>query len=381
METERFRRLAGAPGPFVSLYIDDTRDTHDAEKQAAARWSAIRRHLEDSEVAEHVIGAVERAVLHSRPAVGRQGRAVIAGSEGVLINELLGSPPAITVLRVSDYPYFLPLLELGTSRPAYVFAAADLLGADLTMHRGGIVVHETVEGEGYPVHKPVTAGWNGYGDLQHTTEEAVRMNARAIADRITDMVDRCNAELVFLCGEVRSRSDVLLEMPQRIAECVVSLPARAQGGRPTEREMADLIDEEFERRRHDATSVIMARFEAEDGRGSGLAVAGLRAVCAALRDGAVATLIVGDLGGTTVVSGPGPTAVAPDADTLSEWGEAPYRVALADEALPFAAVAGDAAVVRPFGDVTFDDGVAALLRYPQAGSARPEGLASGSAQS
>ncbi len=371
MENDRLRALAGAPGPFVSLYIDDTRDTPDAEKQAAARWHAIRTHLEDSGVAERVVGTLERAVLHCRPAEGRRGRAVIAGSEGALINERLDSPPPITVLRISDYPYVLPLLESSASRPPYVFAAVDHLGADITAREHDGVVRETVQGEGFPVHKPSSAGWSGYGDMQHSAEEAVRMNMRATADRITKLADRTHAEIVFVCGEVRSRVDLLAELPHRIAERVVPLPACARGGRAEKREVADLIDGEFVRRRREAVGTVVARYQAEQGRGAGLVAQGLSAVCAALRDGAVETLVVGDLGGTTVVSGINRTMIAPDADALSEFGEAVQRVALADEALPFAAIATDASVVCPGGGVA--EGIAAVLRYPRAGVATAEG--------
>lgn len=363
MNVDRMRPLASAPGPFVSLYIDDARDTHDAAKQAAARWGALHRHLEDSGIAENVIRAIERAVLHSTPGTGRQGRAIIAGGEGVLINEHLGSAPSITVLRISDYPYLLPLLESGTSRPTYVFAAVDHLGADVLLHRNDRIVHQSVQGDGYPVHKPATAGWHGYGDMQRTTEEAVRMNARATADQITEMVDQSRAGLVFLCGEVRARTDVLSALPRRIAQCVVPLPGRSEGGRADERENADLIDREVARRRLDQTGAVLTRYEEELGRQSGLAAQGLSAVCRGLRDGAVDTLIVGELGGTTVVVGHDRTMVAPDADSLSELGEAQSRVALADEALPFVALSTDASVVRSVGDIAPTEGIAALLRY------------------
>ncbi|WP_263997654.1 baeRF2 domain-containing protein [Mycolicibacterium vanbaalenii] len=232
MPIDRLRSFADASGPFVSLYVDDTRDNPDAEKRATIRWQAIRRNLEDSGAAEHMIGAVERALLHSQPGVGRGGRAVIAGREGVLLNEHLGAPPSITVLRVSEYPYVLPLLDLTTSNPAYVFAAVDHLGADLTGHRNGLVHRETVDGHGYPVHKPVSAGWQGYDDHERSAEEAVRMNARAVADRITDLVDRGGGELVFLSGEVRARTDVVAALPQRIADRVVTLPAAPAAAGP-----------------------------------------------------------------------------------------------------------------------------------------------------
>ncbi|MGE4362929.1 MAG: hypothetical protein AB7E41_12160 [Mycolicibacterium sp.] len=364
MPIDRLRSFADASGPFVSLYVDDTRDNPDAEKRATIRWQAIRRNLEDSGAAEHMIGAVERALLHSQPGVGRGGRAVIAGREGVLLNDHLGAPPSITVLRVSEYPYVLPLLDLTTSNPPYVFAAVDHLGADLTGHRNGLVHRETVEGHGYPVHKPVSAGWQGYDDHERSAEEAVRMNARAVADRITDLVDRGGGELVFLSGEVRARTDVVAALPQRITDRVVTLPAGARGRRATERELADEIDAEFARRQRDGANTALARFKAESARNTGLAVEGLPDVCTALRAGSVGALIVGDMGSATVVCGQSRTTIAPDADTLSELGEAPSGVVLADEAVPFLAISTDATVVRAGDGAQLTDGIAAVLRYP-----------------
>ena len=87
------------------------------------------------------------------------------------------------------------------------------------------------------------------------------------------------------------------------------------------------------------------------------------AVCAALREGDVETLIVGELGDSTVVTGAALTAVAPDADVLSDFGEPVVRVARADEALPFSAIAVGARLVRADNRLTPADGVAALLRY------------------
>lgn len=364
MDSERLRMLADAPGPFVSLHIDDTRDTPDADKQVAARWATVRQRLEGSDTAAQVIGDIEDALLRRPAGYGMHGRVVIAGGQGVLINVLVETAPPVTVLRVSDYPYVLPLLGHGTFRPPYVFAGVDHLGAEITWHQNGAVGRETVDGGGHPVHKPVTAGWHGYADRQRSTEEAVRMNVRAAAERITEAVDRTGAGIVFVSGEVRSRSDVVAALPERIAERVVPLAAGAQGGRLSEADVEALISAEFERRRIEAAHTALARLDTEHGRHSGLAAHGLPSVCAALRDGAVDTLLLGDLGDATVVTGQDRSQIAPDADALSELGEAPCRVVRVDEALPFAAIATDAEVVCLDGDAAISDGVAALLRYP-----------------
>ena len=112
---------------------------------------------------------------------------------------------------------------------------------------------------------------NGYGDLQHTTEEAVRMNVRAVADRLTELVDETGAEVVFVCGEVRSRTDVVSELPDRVAARVSQLHAGAHGSRVREDEIREEVEAEFERRRNAEIAEVVDRFRSEKGRGSGLA--------------------------------------------------------------------------------------------------------------
>ncbi len=363
MQSDRLRRLVEAQGPFASVYFDDTHDTADAVEQLEAKWRDIRKHLETLGASGEVIGRLEEAVLHHRPAVGRRGRAVIATNEQVLVNEPLISPPPNAVVRLSDYPYVVPLIDLEMRRPTYVFAAVDHAGADVTLYRGDAVSSTSIEGAGYPVHKPVTAGWNGYGDFQHATEEAKRMNCRAIADHLTRLVDEADPDVVFLCGEVRSRTDVVAELPERVAKRVSQMHAGTRRTGIDSGEVRDLTEAEFARRRGTETAETADRFEAEIGRGSGLAAEGLAAVCAALGDGDVDTLIVGELGDATVVTGEAPTTVAADADALSDYGEPVQRVARADEALPFAAIAVGASLVRANHRTAPADGIGALLRY------------------
>ncbi|HWS92018.1 MAG TPA: Vms1/Ankzf1 family peptidyl-tRNA hydrolase [Mycobacterium sp.] len=363
MRSERLRWLVKAEGPFASVYFDDSHDTADAVEQLEAKWRDIRKQLETRGAGGELIGKLEEAVLHHRPAVGRRGRVVIATSEQVLINEQLVSPPPTTVIRLSDYPYMVPLIELEMQRPTYVFAAVDHAGADVTLYQGGTISSTNIEGAGYPVHKPVTAGWSGYGDFQHTTEEAIRMNCRAVADHLTRLVDEADPEVVFLCGEVRSRTDVISELPERVAQRVSQLHAGTRKSGVDSEEIRRLTAAEFTRRHGVEMSDIADRFEAEIGRGSGLAAEGLAAVCAALRDGDVDTLIVGELGDATVVTGEALTMVAPDADVLSGFGEPVKRVARADEALPFTAIAVGASLVRADDRIAPADGVGALLRY------------------
>ncbi|CQD12135.1 hypothetical protein BN1232_02302 [Mycobacterium lentiflavum] len=363
MRSERLRGLVKAEGPFASVYFDDSHDTAGAVEQLDAKWHEIRKHLENMGAGTELIATLGDAVRNHRPAVGRRGRALIATSDHVLIDEPLSSPPPSTVVRFSDYPYLLPLIEGEMRRPVYVFATVHHTGADISLYDGTTVTSTRVDGAGYPVHKPATAGWNGYGDFQHRTDEAVRMNCRAIAEQLTRLVDEANAEVVFVSGPVPARADLLAELPERVAERVAQLHGGAQQGRADVAEIDEAISAEFARRHGLEMTAIAGRFEAELGRGSGLAAQGLAAVCTALRDGDIDTLIVGELADAVVVTGQALTTVAPDADALSDLGEPVERIARADEALPFSALAVGASVVRADNRIAPADGVAALLRY------------------
>jgi hypothetical protein len=147
--------------------------------QLEARSRAVRGELKDKDVREYILAGLDQAIVYSQAGVGGQGRGGIAAQEGVLINTHLPGVPPESVLRASEYPYLLPLVDGVVWRPTYVFAAVDHAGASITLHQDGTTRSETVDGGGYPVHKPVTAGWNGTGIFQRTTEEAVRMNVRA----------------------------------------------------------------------------------------------------------------------------------------------------------------------------------------------------------
>ena len=102
------------------------------------------------------------------------------------------------------------------------------------------------------------------------------MNVRAVAHRLTELVDETGAEVVFVCGEVRSRTDVVSELPDRVAARVSQLHAGARGAASARaRSARRLIDAEFERRRRTEIAEIADRFRGERGRGSGLATEGL----------------------------------------------------------------------------------------------------------
>jgi hypothetical protein len=361
MHAERFRQLLAAEGPFASVYFDDSHDTEDAEVQLELKWRDLRKQLEE-QGGGALADVLEPAILGARPPVGRSGRGVIANRDGVLINEHLIRPPEQMVSRVSELPYIVPLVAHAADHLTYLLVAVDHAGADITVHANDHDRSETVDGGGYPVHHAHSAENPGYGDPQRTAENAQGKNIRAVSERLASLVDVTKAELVFVIGEVQSRSDLTADLPERVAERVVELKVGARHSGIDDDEVRRAIDSELLLRRAAVIDKAAQQFQAESGRDSGLAADGTAAVCAALRDGAVETLIIGDIGDATVVIGDAVTMIAPNENVLSELGQAP-RVVRADEALPLAAVAIDANLVRTDERIDPADGVAAVLRY------------------
>lgn len=363
MKPERFRPLLDAKGPFVSLFFDDSHDTQDAGAQLGARMRDARKHLEEQSVDAAVIEAIDAAVHAAHPPVGRSGRAIIAAGTRIVLDEHLLTPPVSTVLRVSELPYVLPVVTHGAPHTGYLTVAVDHTGADIAVHDGTSRT-ETVEGTGYPVHKAHKAETAGYGGPQGRVDEAVRKNLREVADRVTHLVDQTRAEVVFLTGD--ARAELAAELPERVPAVQVRGGGRTAGTDPAE--VHREIDAEFAARRQAVIDDAAARFAA--GRGTGLAVEGLAEVTAALRDGAVETLIIGDVGDATLVADHDQLAlIGTDADTVSALGGSPDRVLRADEALPMLAVATGAALVAADGNLSPADGVAAVLRYAEMSSA------------
>lgn len=382
MVSELLRPLLTTRGPFASVYFEGSHDTQDAAAHLDVRWRGLREQLVEQGAARSVTADIERAVMDLRPPIGRSGRALIAGADGVVVNKHLLRSPAATVVRVSELPYIVPIVEHDFKYPNYLLVTVDHTGADITVHTNSTLRDETVDSGGYPVHKASGAETAGYGYPQLRTDEAACKNLRAVADRVSELVDDTTADAVFVAGEVRPRSDLLAALPDRIAERAVSLQVGARHSGHGFDEVQQDIHAQFLKQRLDVIGDVARRFEAEVGRRSGLAAEGLGAVCSALGQGAVETLIIGDIGGDTVVADEDLRIIAPNAIVLAEKGAAafgfPYgpnaivvaeqgaaaaKTVRADEALPLFAVSIGASLVRTDERIAPADGVGAVLRY------------------
>lgn len=349
MDSERLRPLLTVPGPFASVFFEDSHDTQDADAQLEPRWRGLREQLEELGADGSVTADMERAVLDARPPIGRSGRGVVAGADGVVLNEHLIRPTATPIVRLSKLPYVIPIIEHGFQDLSCLLVEVDHTGGDITVHAGATDRTETVEAED--------------GDPQLRTDEAASKNLRAVAERVEELVRDAGPEVVFVVGEVRSRSDFLATLPHQVKALAVQLQAGARHIGQDSDKVHRAVEATLLKRRLAAIDEAAQRFTAEVGRQSGLAAEGLGPVCSGLRRGAVDTLIIGDIGEDIVVADEELTTLAPNPDVLSEQGAAAARTLRADEALPMFAVSVGASLVRTDERITPADGVGAVLRY------------------
>lgn len=366
MRTDRFRTLVDEPGPFATVYYDNSHNTEDASAVSELTVRSVLSDLDEQGADATLKAAVEAALTESAPPVGRSGRVVVVGPNGVVLDEQLIRPAVATEVRVSGLPYLVPVVEHGFERTSYAVAVVDHAGADLAIHRVDRTdVATSVDAGGYPVHKASGAETSGYGDPQPRAEEAARKNLRAAADEIEQAVDRDDVGVVFIAGDDQARAELRRHLADRVRERAVDVEGVTRSADSGTDNLRKRIDEQFAQRQLSELESAIQRFREEEG--TGRAAQGLAGVTAALRSGNVDTLIVGDLAGRTVASADG--VVAPDADTLSQYGAGDSAIVPADEALPAAAIRVDASIVRTDERFAPDDGIAAVLRFDEFSSA------------
>jgi uncharacterized protein YhbP (UPF0306 family) len=363
METTELRDLVTAPGDFASVYFDASHATEDARHALALRWQEIRASLEDQGADAATVRELEQAVIDGAKPIGTAGRALIASGGRVLLDTWLPVPPATPVVRWSSLPYLLPLAAQNVPPVPYVVVIMDRVGADLRGYGPGGELAEktTVDGSEFPVHKVAGTGWT-HLKMQHRVENTAHHNAAVVAEAVAQLVDELQAQLVIIAAEVQARAELREALPKRVLEIAVDTQTggRAEGIDEAALEAeVRLIVEDYARA---AQQTWVDKFAAELNRDSGLAVQGLAAVTAALREARADTVILTEEldGERPLWTGGGLEQVAVDSGGLAEGASVERR---ADEALPAAASVSGANVVVPDGHLDLTDGVGALLRY------------------
>jgi hypothetical protein len=255
-------------------------------------------------------------------------------------------------------------------RPPYVLVVIDRTGADLESSIGmaSMPVRSTVEGPDDEIERNAPGGWEGLtqGRYQRRAEDSWAHNAAAAADAVASALQRTEAQVLVVAGDVRAVQLLMERLPTWVHKDVtvkrVSGSRAADGSQRTRPDVvASMVREACEER----TAALWQRF-LEERTPHGLAVEGIHATLAALALGRVATLLVSadaDASGERAWMGHAPTEVQPTDQPGPSW-EGARRGALADVAVRAAILTGAQVRVIPAGSGFGPEaGVGAICRH------------------
>jgi Bacterial archaeo-eukaryotic release factor family 2 len=288
--------LALHPGPIASAYLDVSRDQEDAAHQVRLRWEALAGQLREQGADEKTLDAAGEAATEDHHQPGPAGRAVFAAEGRVLHVADLPGPPRRELARWAPLPDLLPLLAQLPEYVPHVVARLGRLTATITGvdRAGGEVLGVTDHGESHPVHKTRGGGAAHYS-MQHRTEEIWARNTHNVAADIDRAVSNLHAELVVLTGDVRARSLVREALGEHSRAIVEEIPGPSPDDHTSD-QTAEEIRREIRRlaaeRAGERPRRIVAQFEQERGRATGLAVTGLASVLRALQLNQASTVLL-----------------------------------------------------------------------------------------
>jgi hypothetical protein len=371
MKLSMLRPLYDRPGPWASLYMDVSHNTEDATPVIELRWRSARETLTGAGCDPDTLDALERAVLSRPPQPGRHGLAAFAAHGEVVLTRPLSAPPRREIAVFGPLPHAMPLVAQLGEEISYVRVVVDHTGADVTAAGPGRLVHdETVEGTAqFPIRKVNAGGWR-HRRQQQAAQESWRRNAGDAAAAVADLAERYDAEIIVVAGEPRSRPMLVDRLPARWHDRVVVTDAggRADGADPAS--LDDVTIQAVAERAAEHEESMLDRYRTQRGRGAA-ASDGLPAVVAALQRGQVdAVLLVDDPSSTEELwIGPGPLELSHDPAELRALNVSDPQRVRADAAVIRALACTDATLTLVGPDeLPVDGGIAALLRYADAGT-------------
>ncbi|MGW7440317.1 baeRF2 domain-containing protein [Streptomyces sp. NPDC054849] len=356
--------LYAEPGPFASVYLDTSRDVAHPERAIALRWRRLREDLSRQGAGRALLNAMEEAVGSDTEVPGTHGQALFAAHGTLVLDGELPRPPEHDWARYGTLPDTMALVTQHVPEIPYLAVIVHYSGLP-TAETHGWVTLEAETGTwpassvapGARLHRrvPVATWHRAAGRLGHQLDEIAR---------------RAHADAVVVGGDDWAGNVLVRRLPRSLRDKVV----RVGGHTPTDTGRALLepqLDTVFRGRMaaHDRelVDVFIGRRALE-----GPATEGLSTTLAALQRGQVSALLLNrpPASSLRLWAGPRPTQLAlTEAELLSFGVRAPCEER-ADEALVRALVGtGAELVLVPESELELYEGVGALLRYTDRGTA------------
>jgi hypothetical protein len=289
------RELARPFDPVASVYLGlrSAEPTPDTEEDLLLRWRALAARLAAQGADAATIGAIGRHVA-DQP-IWPTEYAVFAVDGAVRFAQALPGGPRMDRARFGAPAELIPLLAWRQRRPPFVVVVTDRTGADITAVPRGAVTGETVTVVG-PDDELDRKAPRGRSQPRHErrAEDTWQHNAGAVARAATAAIRQVGGQLLLLAGDVRAVQLLRERLPSvaRRAIQVRELPGgRSPDGSAAARQAA--IERALGEYADAQCADLLNRFVSE-WRPGGNVVEGLPATAAALAEGRVHTLLVGD---------------------------------------------------------------------------------------
>ncbi|SCF24094.1 hypothetical protein GA0074695_4672 [Micromonospora viridifaciens] len=366
MQLSFLRPLYDRPGPWCSVYLDASRDTHDSRPAVDLRWRSLKGHLLEQGADRVTIDAVEEVVRRHDPMPGDYGLAVFATRGRVVLTEYLSAPPLRDLATWSLVPHTMPLVAQRGEQIAWVRVLADRTGADaIAVSAGGVPRRAHVKGrESWQLRRVKPGGWS-QSRYQRAAMEAWHHNAGDAAAATAELAEKVGADVVVAAGDIRATGMIAAQLPERWQDVLVRTDAGKRTGGADPAAMDDLTVQTIAEVADQRIAAALDRFGMQEDVG-----AGLDAVVAALQRNQVDTMLIVDdpSADGELWIGPEPTEIATDPRQLEAMSVADPQRVRADAALLRALVGTNAelTVLAPEEAPELTDGVGAVLRYVDA---------------
>jgi peptide subunit release factor 1 (eRF1) len=358
------RPLYDTPGPWVSVYLDDSLDTERGRAEVGLRWRALREALRRQGATEPTVEAVEQAVRGTAPGSGPHGLAVFAHDPQLIHTEVMVAPPPVDSAEYSPLPHVAPLLAQRGKRISWLRVVVDRTGATIESASSSSI--DVSGSETYPIRKIAPGGWSN-PRFQREAEVTWQRNARDVAEEVTRLADAMGPEVIIVAGDVQARRLVVEQLPVRWQNKTVltDVGSRAHGADPEA--LDDVTTQVIAQTAEEYADAILDRLRSDHGEEAAI---GIAPVLTAFNRGQVETLLLDSFGlaGTVLWLDTATGQLARDQADLPGGGSSAQQV-LAEDALIRAAATTDADLLMITASGTegspleLRDGVGAVLRY------------------
>ena len=250
-------------GPYVSVYLDTSRNHPQAAAELSTRWEQMRHQLAADGAPEELLEHGLLDPLEPPKIGGRHGRALLAAGGEIVLNRVLPVPPLTQRAHYGEVPELLPLVQLTPQAVSQLLVEVDRAGADLHLRSAenpsipqatnGLGEDATVEGG----HDDLTKSKSGGGSSPHgwrtsnfeaRVEDSWERNAESVAATVNRIVTEHLPDMVLVTGDARALALLEAELGQEVRARLHQVPGGTRGvsmDRESFREELARVTQEF----------------------------------------------------------------------------------------------------------------------------------------